>query len=382
MIGGFALPANRAKETLFTQIPRFAHVELLRRSDSIIVRRIRALIVDGSAVLGPALVEALASDPQIEVMPVAGDPVAAARLIGGQVPDVVVLHAGTQRTDGLAFLQEAMAQRLIPVIVCATLAGEGADGALKALQFGAVGVVALPTRGVERFLRKSGGQLCRAVKAAATAKPQPGRLVEPWLAAAAGPDAARPPDARRVVLVGASTGGPEALGVALAALPAESPGLLIVQHMPEPLTGAFARHLDGQCAIAVKEAEDGDPVLPGRALLAPGNRHLLLRVSAGRYYAEVRKGPPVCRHRPSVDVLFRSGARCAGENAVGVLLTGMGKDGARGLLELKRAGAATIAQDESTSAVFGMPHAAIQLGAAAQVHPLEKIAPAILEACR
>jgi two-component system, chemotaxis family, protein-glutamate methylesterase/glutaminase len=340
-----------------------------RRSDSMIVRRVRVLIVDDSAVLGRTLVEALASDPQIEVMPAADDPVVAARRIRTETPDVVVLHAGTRRMEGFALLQEAMERRHIPAIVCATVFREGADGALKALEFGAVGVVALPPSGVERFLRKSRSQLCRAVKAAATANPRPGLQVAPR-------------GAPRVVLVGASTGGPEALGVALMALPAESPGLLIVQHMPEPLTGAFARHLDGQCAIAVKEAENGDPVLPGRALLAPGNRHLLLRVSAGRYYAEVRSGPPVCRHRPSVDVLFRSGARCAGGNAVGVLLTGMGQDGARGLLELKQAGAATIAQDESTSAVFGMPHAAIQLGAAAQVQPIEKIAPAILEACR
>jgi two-component system chemotaxis response regulator CheB len=356
------------------------------RSDHTVVKRVRVLIVDDSALLRRTLWEALASDPQIEVMSAADNLLTASGRIRDPVPDVVVLHGGTRHGDGFAFLREAMAQRPIPVIVCATFAGEGAGSALDALESGAVGVVALPRSGAERFLRKSRNSLCRAVKAAATAKLWPGRLVEPSLAAGVltepGRDAARPGGKRRVVLVGASTGGPEALGVALTALPAESPGLLIVQHMPAPFTAAFARHLDGQCAIAVKEAENGDPVLPGQALVAPGDRHLLLKVSAGRYYAEVRNGPPVCRHRPSVDVLFRSGARYAGGDAVGVLLTGMGKDGARGLLELKRAGAATIAQDESTSAVFGMPHAAIQLGAAAQVHPIEKIAPAILEACR
>ena len=309
-------------------------------------------------------------------MPAADDLLAACGRTCEPSPDVVVLHAGKRRVDGFAFLKGAMAQRPIPVIVCATFAGTGTDCALDALESGAVGVVALPRSGAERFLRKSCNRLCRAVKAAATATPRPGRLVEPSLAAGV------PMGPRRVVLVGASTGGPEALGVALTALPAESPGLLIVQHMPAPFTAAFARHLDGQCAIAVKEAENGDPVLPGRALLAPGDRHLLLKVSEGRYYAEVRNGPPVCRHRPSVDVLFRSGARSAGGNAVGVLLTGMGTDGARGLLELKQAGAPTIAQDESTSAVFSMPHAAIQLGAAAQVHPIGEIATAILEACR
>jgi two-component system chemotaxis response regulator CheB len=336
---------------------------MLRRSDQIIVRRVRVLIASDSALFRRTLAEVLASDPQIELMPGANGLLQAARLICDPAPDVVVLHAGMRRMEGLSRLQEAMARRPVPVIVCATLAGVGAEGTLNTLKSRAAGVVALPRTGAGRFLRDSCGQLCLAVKAAATAKP-------------------RPPDAHRVVLVGASTGGPEALGVALAALPAESPGLLIVQHMPEPITAAFAQHLDGQCAIAVKEAENGDPVLPGRALLAPGNRHLYLRTSGGRYYAEVRDGPPVCHHRPSVDVLFRSGARSAGGDAVGVLLTGMGQDGARGLLCLKQSGAATIAQDESTSEAFGMPRAAIQLGAALQVQPLDRIAPAILAACR
>ena len=327
------------------------------------MRRFRVLIAGDSALLRRTLAETLASDPQIEVLPGPCGLLAAARLIRDPLPDVVVLQAGMRRMDGLARFQEALALHPLPAILCTTLAGSGAERALYALRPAAGGVVALPRGCAVRFLRESRAQLCLAVKAAATARP-------------------RPLDAHRVVLVGASTGGPEALGVALAALPAESPGLLIVQHMPGPVTAAFARHLDGQCAIAVKEAEDGDPVLPGRALLAPGNRHMLLRASGGRYYAEVRGGPPVSRHRPSVDVLFRSGARAAGGDAVGVLLTGMGADGARGLLELRRAGAATIAQDETTSAVFGMPRAAIQLGAALQVQPIERIAPAILEACR
>jgi two-component system, chemotaxis family, protein-glutamate methylesterase/glutaminase len=327
-----------------------------------VVDRVRVLIAGEAAALRQALCEALASDPQIEVLPAAGVAWFATRGTGAAFPDVVVLHAGVPRTDDLAYLREAVARRPVPVIVCAAIGGEPAESALKILEAGAVGVVALPRTGVERFLRKSCGRLCRAVKAAAEAR-------------------ARPRGRGRVVLVGASTGGPEALGVALTALPPGSPGLLVVQHMPATLTAAFARHLDGQCAIEVKEAEDGDPVLPGRALLAPGDRHLLLRESAGRYFAEVRSGPPVCRHRPSVDVLFRSGARCAGGNAVGVLLTGMGSDGARGLLELKRAGASTMAQDESTSAAFAMPQAAIRLGAACEVHPIEEIAPAILKMC-
>jgi len=340
------------------------------------VKPARVLIVGSSAAVRRRLAEALASDPGIELMGAVADWPVTARRIGDEVPDAIVLGTGGRHMDGLALLRQTMARRPIPVLVCSRLAGNGAESALKALELGAVGVIALPESGVGAFLRQSRHGLCLAAKAAAAAGPRPGRIEKPCLSggAAAG--------AGRVVLVGASTGGPEALGVALKALPAGSPGLLIVQHMPAPLTAAFARHLDGQCAIAVKEAEDGDPVLPGRALLAPGNRHLLLRHSGGRYYAELRIGGPRCRYRPSVDVLFRSGARCAGPNAVGVLLTGMGSDGARGLLCLKQAGASTIVQDEATSAAFAMPRAAMKLGAAARMHPIGGIAPAILEACQ
>jgi two-component system, chemotaxis family, protein-glutamate methylesterase/glutaminase len=228
----------------------------------------------------------------------------------------------------------------------------------------------------------------RAARTATKARRRPGRRpVAAGLTGGAvlvlGSERTLPPPAiEPVVLVGASTGGPEALPVLLNALPADSPGVLIVQHMPGHFTAAFARHLQAQTALDVKEAEDGDPVRRGQALLAPGNCHLLLRTSGGRYYAEVRRGPLVSRHRPSVDVLFRSGARHAGPNAVGVLLTGMGKDGGRGLLELKQTGAATIAQDESTCVAFGMPQEAIRLGAAGRILPLDQIAPAILAACR
>jgi two-component system chemotaxis response regulator CheB len=212
------------------------------------------------------------------------------------------------------------------------------------------------------------------------------RTVEPALTADAVLARRRPTALSRttekVALIGASTGGTEALRVVLEAMPADSPGVVIVQHMPEKFTTAFARRLDGLCAISVKEAENGDTVLRGRALLAPGNRHLLLKRSGARYLVEVRDGPLVCRHRPSVDVLFRSGARYAGRNAVGVLMTGMGNDGARGLLELKEAGAATIAQDEATSVVYGMPHEAVKLGAASRVLPLGAIGAAVLGACQ
>lgn len=322
------------------------------------MKPVRVPIVADPATVRRTPAKAPASGLEVEFIGAPRNP----RLAGGRIRDgslnLMVPIPGMRRLDDLALLLETMQQCPTPVTVCSALAGTGADSAVNTLESGAAGTIALSRSGIEESPRQSRSKSCRAA----------GRR----------PDGA----ARRVVLVGASTGGPEALGVALRALPVLSPGLLIVQHMPEPFTAAFARHLDGQCAIAVKEAEDGEPVLPGRALLAPGNRHLLLRSSGGRYFAEVRAGPPVCRHRPSVDVLFRSGARCAGRDAVGVLLTGMGSDGARGLLCLRQAGAATMVQDEPTSEAFAMPHAAIELGAAAEVHPIEGIAPAILEACR
>jgi two-component system chemotaxis response regulator CheB len=253
------------------------------------------------------------------------------------------------------------------------------------MECGAVDVVAKPRLGTEQFLRESREMLCAAVKGASQVRARAIRPVEPSLTAdavlarASGRPMAQTTE--KVVLIGASTGGTEALRVLLMAMPADAPGIVIVQHMPEKFTAAFARRLDGICAISVKEAESGDPVLRGRALIAPGNRHVLLKRSGARYFVEVRDGPPVCRHRPSVDVLFRSGARYAGRNAIGVLMTGMGNDGARGLLELRQAGAATIAQDEPTCVVFGMPHEAIKLGAAGRVLPLQAIATGVLGAC-
>jgi two-component system chemotaxis response regulator CheB len=228
--------------------------------------------------------------------------------------------------------------------------------------------------------------LCDAVKGAHKAKLHGYRPVEPALTADA--VLARPSSlamvetTEKVVLIGASTGGTEALRVLLERMPPDAPGMLIVQHMPEKFTAAFAQRLDGLCAISVKEAANGDTVLRGQALVAPGNRHMLLKRSGARYFVEVRDGPLVCRHRPSVDVLFRSAGRYAGRNAVGVLMTGMGNDGAHGLLEMKQAGARTIAQDEATSVVFGMPCEAIKLGAAGKVLPLGAIGGAILEACQ
>jgi two-component system chemotaxis response regulator CheB len=349
------------------------------------MKPIRVLIVDDSAMVRQTLSEVVASDPEIEVMATAPDPFIAAERIREEVPDVILLDVEMPRMDGITFLQSIMAQRPIPVVICSTLSSRGSETAMRALKAGAVDIVAEPKLGTETFLRESQEILCGAVKSASTARLHPIRPVEPALTA----DAVLPRHSagamvqttEKVVLIGASTGGTEALRVFLTAMPSDAPGMLIVQHMPEKFTTAFASRLDGLCAISVKEAENGDPVLRGRALLAPGNRHLLLKRSGARYFVEVRDGPLVCRHRPSVDVLFRSGARYAGRNAVGVLMTGMGNDGARGLLELKQAGAPTMAQDEASCVVFGMPNEAIKLGAAGRVLPLDGLAAGVLGAC-
>jgi two-component system, chemotaxis family, protein-glutamate methylesterase/glutaminase len=347
--------------------------------------KIRVLVVDDSAVVRQTLTKILGSDPEIEVMGSAGDPYAAAEKIRGQAPDVITLDIEMPRMDGLTFLKRLMAQHPIPVVICSSLAEEGTESALAALEYGAVEIVTKPRLGVRQFLEESRVAICQAVKAAAAARLRPRRdmhSVEPKLTA----DAVLAPAAmgamakttEKVVMIGASTGGTEALKALLEALPADTPGIVIVQHMPELFTRAFAMRLNGLCAITVKEAESGDTVLRGRALIAPGNHHLLLQRSGARYYVEMKEGPLVCRHRPSVDVLFRSAARYAGPNAVGVILTGMGDDGARGMLEMKQAGAFNIAQDEASCVVFGMPKDAIKLNGVDRVMPLDSIAGAIL----
>lgn len=347
--------------------------------------KIRVLIVDDSAVVRQTLSEILSSDPSIEVLGTAADPFVAAAHIETEIPDVITLDIEMPRMNGLTFLQKIMSQHPIPVVICSSLAEEGAQSAFKALEYGAVEIIAKPRLGTKRFLEESRILLCEAVKAAASARLRlllPSHTVEPKLTA----DAILAPAAthammqttEKVVAIGASTGGTEALRTLLEALPADAPGIVIVQHMPEAFTRAFASRLDGLCKISVKEAETNDTVLRGRALIAPGNHHMLLKRSGARYYVEIKDGPLVCRHRPSVDVLFRSAARYAGQNAVGVILTGMGDDGARGMLEMKEAGAPTIAQDEESCIVFGMPKEAIKLGAVDKVLPLQSVAGAIL----
>jgi len=350
-------------------------------------KKIRVLIVDDSAIVRKILSEVLTSDPEIEVIGTAGDPFVAADRIREQIPDVITLDIEMPRMDGLTFLQNIMAQHPIPVVICSTLAEQGAESTLRALEYGAIDIIAKPRFGTKQFLEESRIALCEAIKAAASARVRPisNRPVEPKLTA----DAVLSPatgamleTTEKVVAIGASTGGTEALKSLLETLPADTPGIVIVQHMPALFTRAFADRLDGLCKITVKEAESNDTVIRGRVLIAPGNHHMLLRRSGARYFVEVKEGPLVCRHRPSVDVLFRSAARYAGKNAVGVILTGMGDDGARGMLEMRQAGAKTIAQDEETCVVFGMPKEAIKLGAAEKILPLQSVAAAILASAR
>jgi two-component system, chemotaxis family, protein-glutamate methylesterase/glutaminase len=355
-------------------------------------RPVRVLIIDDSASVRQTLSDVLSADPGIEVIGTASDPFVAARRIQHEVPDVITLDVEMPRMDGITFLRKLMAQRPMPVVMCSSLTEEGSTTLMQALEAGAVDIIVKPRVDTKQFLLESSVRICDAVKAAARAKLNklPARIANRAAPAEKlTADVVLPPPTARhamarttetVVCIGASTGGTESLRVVLEALPADCPGIVIVQHMPEKFTAAFARRLDGLCQVEVKEAEDGDSVLRGRVLIAPGNRHTLLRRSGARYYVSVQDGPLVSRHRPSVDVLFRSAAQYAGCNATGIIMTGMGDDGAHGLKEMKDAGALTIAQDEATSVVFGMPREAIELGAADKILPLDHLAAQIVRA--
>ena len=351
----------------------------------------RVLIIDDSATVRQTLAAVLSADPDIEVMGVASDPYIAAARIRDEVPDVITLDVEMPRMDGITFLRKLMAQRPIPVVMCSSLTEAGSETLLQALEAGAVDVILKPKMGVAEHLNESRIRICDAVKAAAHARvqggrrpPSPPRTTEKKLTA----DAMLPAPSGRamarttetIVCIGASTGGTESLREVLEALPAAAPGIVIVQHMPEKFTASFARRLESLCQMEVKEAENGDSVLRGRVLIAPGNFHTMLERSGARYHVSVKEGPLVSRHRPSVDVLFRSAARVAGANAVGVIMTGMGDDGAKGLQEMKQAGAFTIAQDEATSIVFGMPREAIALGCVDRIAPLQLLAQEIQRA--
>ncbi len=350
--------------------------------------RIRVLIVDDSASVRRALAEIISSAPDLEVMATASDPYVAVERIRREVPDVIFLDIEMPRMDGLTFLRKIMAQRPIPVVICSTLTEQGSSAFLQALEAGAVDVVTKPRVDTASALNEARMRICDVARAAAHARFSRTRRAHPVKVESKLPaDVIIPPRplqrvgnalCDRIVCIGASTGGTEALRAILTAMPADCPAIAIVQHMPENFTAAFARRLDGLCAIAVKEAEEGDMLRPGQALIAPGNRHMLLERVGRHYRVTLRDGPPVSRHRPSVNVLFRSAAQNASANATGVLLTGMGDDGASGLCEMKAAGARTLAQDEASCVVFGMPREAIRLGGADAVVALERIATEIL----
>jgi two-component system chemotaxis response regulator CheB len=345
-------------------------------------KRIGVLIVDDSAVVRQVLSARLRHQAGIEVVGAVSDPIFAMEHMNRDWPDVVVLDIEMPRMDGLTFLKRIMSVRPTPVVICSTLTRRGAETTMEALAAGAAAVIAKPTTGLKKFIEDDGGDIVAAVKAAAASNA--GRLRRthtvpvPVAAYAGGPaPGATATDTDRFVAIGTSTGGTQALEVVLPALPRSSPGIVVVQHMPEKFTSAFAERLDTMCQVRVKEAVDGDPVLPGQVLIAPGGRHLEVRRPDNRYRVRVFDGPPVNRHRPSVDVLFRSVAKVAGRHAVGIIMTGMGDDGARGLLEMRRAGAFTVAQDEATCVVHGMPREAVLLGAAEREAALGAIAEVI-----
>ncbi len=339
---------------------------------------VRVLVIDDSAVIREAFRTVLAPWPDL-VVTAASDPIIAQKKIEASRPDVIVLDVEMPRMDGLTYLRALMAEaRPIPVVLCSALAEAGSEVALRALDEGAVEVIGKPKLGVKSFVEENARELARLLRAAAKARVRSRGRGVPAAPPAEASTVLRAVGSDRFVVAGASTGGTEAIRVVLEAMPADAPGIVIVQHMPAVFTAAFARRLDATCRIQVKEAEAGDWITPGRALIAPGDKHLLVHRSGARYVVELRDDPPVSRHRPSVDVLFRSVARAAGPSAVGVILTGMGDDGADGMREMKSAGAATIAQDEKSCVVFGMPREAIARGGVDQVLPLAQIPAAIL----
>lgn len=346
------------------------------------MNKIKVIVVDDSAVVRQVTSEALRKAPDIDVIAVASDPLFALEKMRQSWPDVIVLDVEMPRMDGITFLRKIMAEHPTPTVICSSLTEQGCQTTLDALAAGAVEILTKPKMGVRDFLQESAQELIRAVRAAARANvrrlgsavpPPPKLTADAVLAAKTAARSAMHVTTDQVVAIGTSTGGTQALEAILSQLPAVCPGMVIVQHMPEKFTALFAQRLNQVCAVEVLEAKSGDRVIPGRALIAPGGRHMMLKRSGAQYQVEVIDGPLVNRHRPSVDVLFRSVAQVAGRNALGIIMTGMGDDGARGLKEMHDVGAPTVAEDESTCVVFGMPREAIRLGAVDKVLPLGSI---------
>ncbi|MCP4218061.1 MAG: chemotaxis response regulator protein-glutamate methylesterase [bacterium] len=355
------------------------------------MKKVRVLVVDDSAVVRQTLTKILSSDPEIEVMATAPDPYIAVQRMETEIPDVITLDVEMPRMDGITFLKKIMTQHPIPVVICSSLTEKGAETTFKAMEYGAVEIIQKPRIGSRQFLEEARIRICDAVKAAGRVGVKKIRAKEFKIRPKLTADAVLPGvrktgksmirTTEKVVVVGASTGGTEALRFFLESMPHDAPAIVIVQHMPESFTAAFSRRINELCAITVIEGKDNESVIPGKAIIAPGNKHMLLKRSGARYYVEIKEGPLVSRHRPSVDVLFRSAARYAGKNAVGVIMTGMGDDGAKGMLEMHNVGAYTIAQDEKSCVVYGMPKEAVALGGVSKILPLSSIPMHLLRQC-
>ncbi|MDO9314207.1 MAG: chemotaxis response regulator protein-glutamate methylesterase [Burkholderiaceae bacterium] len=344
---------------------------------------IKVYVVDDSAVVRQTLMHLLQGDAEIELMGSAPNPLIAGPAIRKNRPDVLLLDIEMPGMDGLTFLRQIMEESPIPTVICSTLTTDGSRIALDALAAGAVAVVAKPRLGLKQFLEDSRRELLQTLKTAARSRPRAG-MSAPRVNTSAAAAAPRPPIAglhalsmNKPVVIGSSTGGTQALELVLTSLPGDSPGIAIVQHMPEKFTAMYAQRLDGLCQMNIREAKDGDRLERGVVLIAPGGRHMQLRKAGGQYFAVVADGPPVNRHKPSVDVLFRSAAECAGKDLLALILTGMGDDGARGMKLLHDRGARTIAQNEETCVVFGMPKEAIKLGGVDEILPLSQMSSAI-----
>jgi len=345
---------------------------------------IQVYVVDDSAVVRQTVMHLLQGDPEISLMGSAPNPLIAGPVIRKQRPDVLLLDIEMPGMDGLTFLRQIMAEQPIPTVICSTLTERGSAVALEALAAGAVAVVGKPRLGLKQFLEESRRELVQTLKSAARSRPRGAATLRKPV------PSVRPPAAstlvgihalavNKPVVIGSSTGGTQALEQIMTSLPADSPGIAVVQHMPEKFTAMYAQRLNGLCAVEVREAKDGDRLERGVVLIAPGGRHLQLRKAGGQYFARVIEGPPVNRHKPSVDVLFKSAAECAGKDLLAIILTGMGDDGARGMKQLHDGGARTIAQDEASCVVFGMPKEAIKLGAVDDIFPLDRMAQSITQ---
>ena len=351
-------------------------------------KKINVLLVDDSAVVRQVLLAILSDTPDIHVMGAASDPIFAMDKLAREWPDVIVLDVEMPRMDGITFLKKIMSERPTPVVICSSLTPRGAETTLQAMAAGAVEIITKPTSGLKNFLLESAPELVAAIRGAAQVNvrnlgkrpaplaPATKLSADAMLPAANGHAMAQTTE--RIVALGTSTGGTQALEAVLTALPRVCPGIVIVQHMPEKFTASFAARLNSLCQIEVREARNNDRIHPGLALIAPGGKHMMVTRSGAFYHVQVVDGPLVNRHRPSVDVLFRSVAKFAGRNATGIIMTGMGDDGAHGLKEMLDAGSATVAQDEASCVVFGMPKEAIKLNAAQRVMGLQEIAQVIL----